>query len=284
MNRNQRSKLARQTVEIVEQGRYSTAEGMEVDLQTSVARCLESTRSFTPEDLVKVEAEKLREPGSRRVLIYRVSNETTLAGARSLVASGQHSRVAVLNFASARNPGGGFLSGSQAQEESLARSSALYASLLRFPDYYEFHRQQASLLYSDRMILSPDCPVFRDDDGTLLAQPYLVTFITSAAPNAGALAENQPKDLFQIPETLRRRASKVLALALHAGADALVLGAWGCGVFRNEPALVADTFRRLLKTGGPFENRFGTLRFSVLDQSQGMATFAAFADAFGTAD
>lgn len=245
---------------------------------------MDGVRSFSPYELAEIEARVCRDPGSRRVLTYQVANETTLAGARRLASSARFSQVAVLNFASAVNPGGGFLSGSQAQEESLARSSALHASLLRAPDYYEFHRQQSSFLYSDRMILSPNCPVFRDDDGVLLPEPYLVTFITSPAPNAGALAQNQPADLSRVPDTLQRRASKLLALAAHVGADALVLGAWGCGVFRNDPATVAGTFRRLLKDGGPFENRFRTIRFSVLDSAPVTTTFEAFVQAFGSAD
>lgn len=164
--------------------------------------------------------------------------------------------VAALNFASAKNPGGGFLAGSQAQEESLPRSSALYASLLRAPQFYERHRGARSLLYSDAMIWSPGCPIFRDDDGTLLDEPQLVSFITSAAPNAGAAAKNRPDELPVIPEAFRGRSEYVLALAASEGYKRLVLGAWGCGVFRNDPAVVAEAFMGHLRDGawtGRFE-------------------------------
>src|SRR5262249_38608560 len=146
--------------------------------------------------------------------------------------------VAALNFASAKDPGGGFLNGSQAQEESLARSSALYASLLRGWEFYDRHRASPSCLYLDAMIVSPGCPVFRDDDGTLLEEPQLVTIITSPALNAGAAADNRPEELPRIPEVFRRRSEYGLALAASQGANRLVLGAWGCGVFRNDPAVV----------------------------------------------
>src|SRR5207253_843688 len=100
--------------------------------------------------------------------------ETTLASARRLVAAGQ--RPAALNFASAKHPGGGFLNGALAQEESLARSSALYACLVGNP-MYTFHQAQSDALYTDYAIYSPDVPVFRGDDGALLPEPYLCSFI-----------------------------------------------------------------------------------------------------------
>src|SRR5439155_6866731 len=151
------------------------------------------------EELERLRQEVLARPGEQFPTAVEVVNETTLAGIARVLASGQ-GPVAVLNFASAKNPGGGFLSGSQAQEESLARSSALHASLLRAWAFYERHRASPSLLYSDAMILSPGCPVFRGDDGSLLEEPQTATFITSAAPNAGAAASNRPEELPLIPE------------------------------------------------------------------------------------
>lgn len=145
-------------------------------------------------------------------------------------------------FASARNPGGGFLSGSQAQEESLARSSALHASLMQATGFYDPHRRNPSLLYSDTLILSPRCPVFRNDAGDLLDEVQHATFISGAAPNAGALQGRQPHELHRIPETFRRRVEYVLALAASQGCSHIVLGAWGCGVFRNDPQQVAEAF------------------------------------------
>jgi uncharacterized protein (TIGR02452 family) len=183
--------------------------------------------------------------------------------------------VAALNFASAKNPGGGFLNGSQAQEESLARSSALHASLLRAWEFYERHRGSPSLLYSDAMIWSPGCPVFRDDEGRPLDEPQLVSFITSPAPNAGATAENRPEELPLIPEVFGRRSEYVLALAASQGYKCLILRAWGCGVFRNDPAVVASAFVGHLRQGA-WSGRFERVVFSVLDTSPTRETLAAF--------
>jgi uncharacterized protein (TIGR02452 family) len=281
MKRTARAELARQTVQIVEAGRYPGPSGGTVNIADDVRRCLAGTQFFPPERLEALKQDVLRQPAPGLANACEVVNETTLAGISRLLASGA-GPVAALNFASAKNPGGGFLGGSQAQEESLARSSALYASLISpgAGDYYERHRNDRSLLYSDAMILSPGCPVIRDDNGTLLDQPQLVTFITSAAPNAGAAADNRPEELDQIPAVFRRRCEYVLALAAAHGYRHLVLGAWGCGVFRNDPAVVAGAFAAHLR--GAWAGRFERVVFSVFDSSPEREIFKAFVRAFSS--
>jgi uncharacterized protein (TIGR02452 family) len=271
--------LAKQTVEIVERGTYTSATGREIDIKSSVGQCLDATRLYQPDDLERLRQEALAKPACRAATAVEVVNETTLSGITRLHAAAS-APVAVLNFASAKNPGGGFLSGSQAQEESLARSSALHASLLRAWDFYEQHRNSPSLLYSDAMILSPDCPVFRDDHGNLLDEPLPVAFITSAAPNAGAAADNRPEELAAIPDVFSRRSEYVLALAAAHGYQHLVLGAWGCGVFRNDPRVVASAFADHL-LDGPWSGRFERVVFSVLDSSPALETLSAFQTALG---
>jgi uncharacterized protein (TIGR02452 family) len=274
MKRSTRKDLAEQTVEIVERGSYVAASGRPVDIQSSVRACMEATRLFLPAELERLKQQALA--GSEYVsdVTIEVVDETTLAGLARLQASGT-GRIGVLNFASAKNPGGGFLNGSQAQEESLARSSALHASLLTQWGFYERHRASPTLLYSDEMILSPDCPVFRDDEGLLLDAPRLATFISSPAPNAGAAADSRPEEVSQIPDVFRRRSEYVLALAAAHGIERLVLGAWGCGVFRNDPFIVAGAFAAHLVHGN-WANRFKQVRFSVLDTSPGQETILAF--------
>jgi len=187
--------------------------------------------------------------------------------------------VAVLNFASARKPGGGYLSGAQAQEEALCRSSALYRTLLTArAEYYDHHRHDPSPFYSDRVIHSPTVPVFRDDRGTLLDTPYTVRFLTVAAPNAGVILRDRPDEVARIPDTFTSRAERVLETAASQHYSRLVLGAWGCGVFRNDPAMVAEAFRSLL--AGRFAGRFEHVSFAVLDNTPTAATLAAFQRTF----
>lgn len=228
---------------------------------------------YEPGKLAKIEAACLvlpRGDGDPRT-VFEVRDETSLQGARRLAS--QHRRVGVLNFASARNPGGGFLGGAYAQEESLARSSALYASLSRHPEFYRAH-QGVDGMYSDRVIYTRRCPVLREDDGTELASRYLVDFVTCAAPNLRHCREPG-----RVGDVLLARSARVLAVALHEGCDALVLGAWGCGVFGNDPGVVASCFRRHL-VEGPFRDRFAKVAFSVLDGTSSGRTIGPFRSLF----
>ncbi len=272
--------IAQDTLEILKAGYYFSPNGERVDIGKQFASCLSQTKYYEPDTLSTIKQEVITSATQFSNIEFEVRNETTLMGAERLAKSAQFQKIGVLNFASAKNPGGGFLKGAQAQEESLARSSALYRSLLKCPDYYDFHRSHKSLLYSDRIIYSLDCPVFRRDDGTLLEEPYLVDFITSPAPNAGEIWRNQAKDAEKIREVLYSRGAKLLSLAVYHDCDALVLGAWGCGVFKNDPSMVAQMFADLLLPNGQFWGRFKSVLFSVLDYSKQRRIFAEFNSRF----
>ncbi|BDA68426.1 hypothetical protein CAL7716_025920 [Calothrix sp. PCC 7716] len=275
-----RTAIAQNTLSILEAGYYVLENGNQVDITQELASCLSNTKCYNPDNLLEIQQKVLSNAPQFSSTEYEVRNETTLMGAKRLALSQQYQKIGVLNFASAKNPGGGFLKGAQAQEESLARSSGLYKSLLKCPGYYDFHRSNKSLLYSDRMIYSPSCPVFKDDEGTLEEQPYVVDFITSPAPNAGEVKKNQPQDVNKISEVLRVRGSKLLSLAADNGCDALVLGAWGCGVFRNDPAIVAQMFANFLLPNNIFWGRFKYIDFSVFDSSKQQETFREFREYF----
>jgi uncharacterized protein (TIGR02452 family) len=145
------------------------------------------------------------------------------------------------------------------------------------PDFYAHHRADPDLRYSDRVIYSPRVPVFRDDKGRWLDRPYPVTFLTSAAPNAGAIRRNQPGALATIPEVLETRARRVLDIAAAHGERRLVLGAWGCGVFENDPQQVAAAFATALEG----VRHFDEIVFAVLDRQPATPTYSAFAGTFG---
>lgn len=225
--------LGREAVEIAERGSYVDAHGTEVRIDVGPA--VTGTRLYLPTDELPAGT-----PGPAGLI--EVTGESTLAAARRLGGD-----VAALVFASARSAGGGFLNGAQAQEESIARSSALYPCLRAAGEFYAYHRSHAELTYSDRVIYSPGVPVFRDDRGGLLTKAYAVTFLTCAAPNLSAIRSNQPELAAEVPAVLRRRAARVLAVAAAHGHRRLVLGAWGCGVFGNDPTTVAETFAAALR-------------------------------------
>ncbi len=272
--------IARETVNALEQGWYIAPDSSTVDLTAFLSTCLSGTQFYNPDDLVHLRQQVLAQSRRKQTTTFSVVNETTLQGCARLAASQQYERIGVLNFASARNPGGGFLGGAQAQEESLARSSALYFSLRQCPEYYAFHRAQNTCLYSDRMIYSPVCPVFRDDAGQWLAQPFVVDIVTSPAPNAGAVLRNEPTNRQHIVPVLTERANKVLALAASRQCDALVLGAWGCGVFSNDPSAVASIFYDYLRPLGLYAQCFRHVLFSVYDPAHPPKTYEVFAEQF----
>ena len=205
-----------------------------------------------------------------------MANETTLVAARRLIAAGY--RPAALNFASARHPGGGFLNGARAQEESLARSSGLYACLVGNA-MYDLHEARRDAMYTDYVIYSPDVPVFRDDNGTLLAEPYLCSFITSPAVNAKVVLEREPSRRAEIPKVMWRRILKVLAVAAIHGHQALVLGAWGCGAFGNDSREIAGLFQRALAED--FRDVFAQVVFAVTDWSKERRFIGPFCEVFG---
>jgi uncharacterized protein (TIGR02452 family) len=259
--------VAEETIAILERGTYSVPGSGQVRLAGDIDQAVAGTRLYLPGDELPLAGPAA---GSPRV---EVTRETTLAAARRL---GAH--VACLVFASAKNPGGGFRNGAQAQEESLARASALYVCQLAVPGFYEFHRRQKDLRYSDRVIYSPAVPVFRNDDGELLARPYPVTFLTAAAPNLGAITASQPGAAGGVPAALLARAERVLQVAAAHQHRRLVLGAWGCGVFGNDPAVAAAAFARLLQPPSGFDH----VVFAVHDRQPGAPAFRTFSDILTT--
>lgn len=276
MKRTQRAEIAQQTVNIVKQGFYLTPTGIRRAIAAQVKRSLQGTKLFRPDDFNSLEIKG----GQDQEPHFDVQNETSLAAATRLVVDRQRKGVLCLNFASAKNPGGGYLGGSQAQEESLARSSALVKTLESKWDYYEVNRNCKSAFYTDHMILSPDVPVFRDDNGHLLEEPYLLSFLTAPAVNAGAVEKNEPSRVHEIDGVMLSRTDKVLSIAASQGYQHLVLGAWGCGVFRNDPRTVARLFAEALLGEGRFRGHFASITFAVLDHTEKQKIIEPFQNQF----
>ena len=232
-------------------GYYLNAAGDQVHWSEAVQRACAAKTSIPPDAALP----------SRDSIVYpetwiEVANETTLGAARKLVAEGL--TPLALNFANGLHPGGGFLLGARAQEEVLCRSSALFQTLTGDP-MYRVHSQHHRATSTDWAILSPDVPVFRSDDGTALPEPWLLSFITCAAPYAPALGQPRAGDLLQ------KRIHRVLAIARAFGYSTLVLGAWGCGAFENDPHRTAADFRAALE--GEFAGAFSGIVFAITDWS-----------------
>lgn len=203
----------------------------------------------------------------------QVVNETTLGASQRMVESGL--RPLALNFANGIHPGGGFLGGARAQEEVLCRSSALYKMIVDDQMYAE-HRQRPQPDSTDWAIYSPDVPVFRTDVGAVLEQPWLLSIITCAAPYAPALGQPRAGNL------LKRRIDRVLAIARAYGHSVLVLGAWGCGAFGNDPHRTAVDFRHALE--GEFSETFSEIVFAITDWSPERKFLGPFRQVFASSE
>lgn len=217
-----------------------------------------------------------------------------VSGARSLEAAEYYARegkkVCVLNFASATNPGGGVISGSSAQEECICRCTTLFPCLnanVMWDLFYTPHRQANDPLYNDDCIYTPDVTVFKKDIDFPSLLPitewYKVDIISCAAPNlrskpsnamnphAGDTAANISND--ELRGILSSRIRRIFELATCGGADVLVLGAFGCGAFRNPPELVAEVFNDVMTD---FLYCFDTIEYAVYHTEREIANFDAF--------
>jgi len=167
--------------------------------------------------------------------------------------------VVILNFASAKRAGGGWLRGAKAQEEDLALSSSLFMCLKSKPDYYKDNIAKFPL-YTDGIIYSGRVPFFRDKD-LEKCELYTGSVITCPAPNvSGNACFTNDREIAKI---INRRAKKILGVARLHNHKKIILGAWGCGVFNNDAKMVAKTFKKALAEVGGFDY----VCFAIYDQT-----------------
>lgn len=159
----------------------------------------------------------------------------------------QFSRIAVLNFANPHEPGGGVKRGAMAQEECLCRCSDLYNALAQpyfLKHYYQYQLQNCDYFFSDRLIYSPNITVFKSDDDIpqMLDTPFHVDVITCAAP----YINTSVYDSDNLLHIYKSRIKNILEVSMSKEVDCLILGAFGCGAFHNDPNLMAKAFADLL--------------------------------------
>ena len=149
--------------------------------------------------------------------------------------------TAVLNFASYNNPGGNFINGSKAQEECLCHESYLYNVLKGRIGYYKInHKNKNRSLYTDRALYSPNVRFTKE------CKDVFCDVITCAAPNKTAAQKYYNVSDEENSKVLKERIEFVLKIAQDNGVDNLILGAYGCGVFGQDPLEVAKIFKEFL--------------------------------------
>lgn len=152
-------------------------------------------------------------------------------------------RLAVLNFSSYKHPGGMFLKGSKAQEECLCHESFLYNVLRDKPEFYMWNNEHKNkALYLNRALYTPLVVFGGIENGKLC------DVITCAAPNKSAAQKYQNVTDKENSKFLTERIKFVLDVARENKVDVLILGAYGCGVFGQNPREVASIFKHYLDT------------------------------------
>lgn len=163
----------------------------------------------------------------------------------------------ILNFASAKHPGGGYIRGAIAQEEAICRCSNLYNVLKEFKEHYSTCPE--SNLYNDNMIYSKDILFFRDGQNNLM--PFRKFDVITAAMPKNTIEGKL--DTFSLDAAYDRRIFKMLKIAETHKTENLILGAWGCGVFNNDPKLVSSMFKHHLTS---HNWNFKNVVFAVLEK------------------
>ena len=219
----------------------------------------------------------------------RVTKHKTFEAAMLLHREHKDWRIAVLNFASATTPGGGVTKGSSAQEESLCRCSTLYPALTSnalWDAYYSVNRAARNPLYTNALIYTPGVVICKTDDQfpeRLEEKDWTeVDVITCAAPNLRQRPGNQynldqsapvvvsPEELLALHKS---RARHILTVAASKGVDAIVLGAFGCGAFQNDPTVVAEAYKDVLEE---MKGYFSLIEFAIYCRPRETANYDAF--------
>lgn len=270
-------KIAKETIEICKNGKYNSISGTEVDLTVQLTESLDGTV------LYRYDTELPDTDWYNVPAVIEVTNETTTAAAVRLATQGKTDLVA-LNFASARNQGGGFLAGAMAQEEDLCRKSGLYSCLKKKPMFYNENILCDNVFYTHNIIYSPKVPFIRNEYNLLIDNPFTLSIITAPAPNVSGLKTVETDHGFVLSDsdeglldiTLKERAVRILEIAASYCHKNIILGAWGCGAFGNDPWQVSKAFQYALKQIPAFEH----ITFAVYDTREPPHLFNTFQETF----
>ena len=239
-----------------ESGFYVNKSGETVELKEKESITL--TDFVDHENKISLKKEKSKKKGELDVKFL-----TTIGAGYELVVEEGYEKTIALNFANPIEPGGGFLRGSNAQEECCCRCSGLYKTILSRTEFYENNiKNQQNGLSTDGMIISKKVPVYRDDTYNYLDKPFYLDFITSPAPIAyqyKSCVKNGEKTLKKV---IKERIRKILVECINREYDCIILCAYGCGAFGNDPEYVSSVFYEYLIKKG-YKNYFEKVVFAI---------------------
>lgn len=250
-------------------------------LKAAVANSIANTKFYAAEDYPPLPAKKF---AATKISVTR---QRTFEAAFTLREN--NLKIAVHNFASATNPGGGVKRGSRAQEEALCRCSTLYPVLStddNWQRYYKFHRDRKNTIYTDACIFTPEIIVFKSDTSSPALLPQKdwlkLDVMTCAAPNLRQRPNNAynpgnsiatkvtDDELLKLHES---RARHMLTVLAGNGVEIFVTGAFGCGAFKNNPQIVAQAYKNILPE---FDGYFAEIIFAVYCSPRDTSNFDAF--------
>lgn len=277
MTINERIGAMKENIAICKDG-YYLVDGMVKCLSEQIIYMLNNVKTYTPQEANALLGEK--DIKSSKVnegcCVYELRNESVVDTIFDVANEG---KVGVLNFASARHPGGGCLSGANAQEEVLCYSSLLYNALVNQP-YYDINQKHGSCDYTDAFIYAKKVPFIRDSDGFLTFNSVNVDILTAPAVNKAVLSNKLDRlNIHQSYDvnTIMKNRMQIILSKFARECDTLILGAFGCGVFGNNPYDVAYLWRTLLIVKG-YEKYFKRVIFSVYGKN---ANYIAFKKTWG---
>ena len=266
------------TTKLIQSGGYTTPSGKHI--QFDFTKMLQLGKCFQQE-LPAVSAPDV--DGGTKVM---VEGNDCLVAAERLVKEGYN--PVLLNFASAGHPGGGVETGARAQEETICRRSTLTRSIYSFDAKYacRYHYplqlgNHYPIVSEFSAVYSPAVTVFRQGiDCLFMEEPYDVAVVTCAALNLNGKYPikltpegHMPQKAIDITRNMIRT---VFRIGLMNGHDSLVLGAFGCGAFRNPPAEIARLFHEVMEEP-EFKNKYRLITFSIIeDHNSHNANLAAF--------
>lgn len=262
------SKLGSDTAKIITLGTYNVERTL-VDISDEVHEMIENTLYYRNTAL-----DRLEKPVNKNKPKFVVSNKDTVKAVEDQVSL--YGSSCALNFASAKYPGGGFLTGAMAQEEAICYRTTLYGSLSNQIKAYEYSRSHLNNgLYSTWVIYSPNVRIIRDKNMNLVLDRIKFSAITCPAPNRSVYKGN----IKDVNKALYERCKLILEVAALNGEKNLVLGAFGCGVFKNNPKDVAEIFYKIL-VDEEMMYYFDNIEFAILGNGMD-SNFREFNKKFG---
>ena len=283
-DRSRELNMIQETMQILEQG-YYVKDGRTIQLKLS-RKEMEEIHVYLPDDVKKNGSRKdFNPPYVFGRCGYGCENTDSFSLARERVThtylyDKDIPKILVLNLANAVNPGGGVRRGAKAQEEDLCRCSSLLLSLesRKARKYYDYNKSLHTKMGSDALMITPQVEIFRDENGELLDEPVVVSVVTCAAPMVSYGKEGMSDAEYE--QMMYDRITGLLKCVAYLGYKNLVLGAWGCGAFGNDAAVISDLFYKALKeldyNGRGQKDLFNRIDFAVLDRTKEQYNFREF--------